>query len=121
MPDGAPGVHGIHSASSVQVSPDGGTVYARGTDATLAVFHRDPASGKLAFFQLEQNGVAGLTGLAGGDISCAVSPDSRNVYANGSNDSALVVFTPEPGRGLAAVAVLTLAVLACMCRRVEGP
>ena len=115
--DGVAGVHGIHSASSVQVSPDGGTVYARGTDATLAVFHRDPASGNLAFFQLEQNGLAGVNGLAGGDISCALSPDGRNVYANGSNDSALVVFAPEPGRGLAAAALSTLAALACRRQR----
>jgi 6-phosphogluconolactonase (cycloisomerase 2 family) len=111
--DGVAGVHGIGAAHSVLVSPDGRTVYARGGLATLAVFHRDPATGSLVFFQLEQNGVAGVEGLAG-DYVVTVSPDGRHLYAPSFTDNAIAVFAPEPERGLAAASAL--AVLGALTR-----
>jgi len=109
--DGVGGVHGINDVWSVLVSPDGRYAYATGGLATLAVFRRDPATGALAFFQLEQNGLAGVEGLAG-DFNLAVSPDGRHVYVPSASDSAIAVFAPEPERGLAAAAVSTLIWLA---------
>jgi DNA-binding beta-propeller fold protein YncE len=64
--------------------------------------------------QAQFDGTAGVDGLAG-DISFAVSPDGRNVYAPGFEDNTLAVFAPEPARALAAASAL--AALAAIARR----
>jgi DNA-binding beta-propeller fold protein YncE len=92
--DGEDGVDGLDGALSVTVSPDGEYVYAAGyKDAALAVFHRDLASGELAFAQTVQT--AGL----GGVTSIAASPDGNHVYVAAFDDSALSVFDRNTGSG----------------------
>src|SRR5439155_884242 len=92
-------VSGLNGAAGLAVSPDGRHVYATGElEDALAVFERDSASGALTFVEMDRDGVAGVTGLAGAK-AVAVSPDGAHVYAAGSLDNAVAVFTRDAGSG----------------------
>jgi 6-phosphogluconolactonase (cycloisomerase 2 family) len=93
---GVGGVVGLSDVTSATVSPDGLSVYATGAHNGLAVFAREPVSGRLAFLELHtdnQNGVDGLDA----PWSVAVSPDNTSVYATGMEDNGLAVFSRETG------------------------
>ncbi len=97
--DGVDGVDGLFGASSVTVSPDGSHVYAAGQDdAALVVFSRDVATGELSFVEVIRDGVDGVDGLAGA-ASVTVSPDGAHVYAAGSWEEALAVFSRDAATG----------------------
>ncbi len=97
--DGQDGVDGLHYAGSVVVSIDGSHVYAAGTaDDAVAVFLRNPATGRLTFVQVLHDGEDGVDGLDGAS-SLAVSPDGGNVYATGPWDKAVAVFRRDPATG----------------------
>ena len=97
--DGSSGVNGLRSADALALSPDGTNLYAAGSgDSALAVFSRDAATGALTFVEQERQGSFGVEGL-GGASAVAVSPDGLNVYAAGTQDDSLVVFTRDPADG----------------------
>src|SRR5262245_30639679 len=59
--DGVNGVDGINDASDIAVSPDGTRVYVTGSvDDSLAVFGRDPATGRLTYIAHERDQVGGV-------------------------------------------------------------
>ena len=98
--DGLDGVDGLGGARSVTLSPDGDHVYAAGfSDDALAVFTRDPATGELTFVEVVRDDAGGVDGLNGA-ISVTLSPDGGHVYAAGSSDDAIAVFSRDATTGL---------------------
>ncbi len=98
--DGVDGVNGINGASGVAVAPDGRRVYATGiVDNALAVFRRDPATGRLAFDEMIRDGVDGADGLHNAS-GVEVSADGHGIYALGHFDDAIAVFRPGCGNGV---------------------
>jgi 6-phosphogluconolactonase (cycloisomerase 2 family) len=97
--DGVDGVDGIASVYSVTVSPDGSHVYAAGrSDSAIAVFSRDSSTGALTFVEMHKDGVDGVDGIASA-MSVTVSPDGSHVYAAGSSDSTIAVFSRDSSTG----------------------
>jgi len=90
--DGSGGVDGLNKATDVAISPDNMNVYVTGRDDdALAVFTRDTVSGMLTFEEQHRDGAGGVDGLDGA-YAVTVSPDNKNVYVTGENDSAVTVF-----------------------------
>jgi DNA-binding beta-propeller fold protein YncE len=94
---------GLEGAITVDVSPDGESVYAGsiGSDA-VAVFRRDTASGAL----FQRAGIAGCVSETGAEAcadgkaldeprTVAVSPDGKNVYVSSRVSSAVAVFARD--------------------------
>jgi len=106
--DGLNGGDGLGGASGLAISADNLRLYVTGfQDNALSVFDRDVNSGALTFLQLQQDGVDGVEGLAG-PTSVTVSQDNIFIYATGSSDNAVVIFTRNPALGeLAYVGSLT--------------
>jgi len=97
--DGEGGVDGLNGARSVTVSPDGNHVYAAGyVDDALAVFSRDPLTGRLSFVEAAKNGEGGVQGLNGARF-VTVSPDGSHVYTAAYLDFGVVVFERDPATG----------------------
>jgi 6-phosphogluconolactonase (cycloisomerase 2 family) len=91
--DGVGGVDGLFLVKSVAISPGEKNLYAAGGgDDAVAVFSRDPTTGALAFVEKRQDGVKGVDGLDGA-ISLTISPDEKHVYAVGTRDNAVAVFS----------------------------
>jgi DNA-binding beta-propeller fold protein YncE len=65
---------------------------------SLLAFPLSTRASFLTFLETQKNGVGAVTGLAG-VFSVAVSPDGRNVYAAGTNDNSLVVFSRDAMTG----------------------
>ncbi len=80
-------------------SPDDKNVYALAFNQGVAmVFNRDLATGTVvsgAEFVNNQNGITGLTRAR----SLAASPDNKNVYIIGTEESVLAVFTRDAATG----------------------
>jgi 6-phosphogluconolactonase (cycloisomerase 2 family) len=86
--------------AAVAASPDGQHVYvAARDDNAVSVFRRDAPTGDLTLLQVVRDGQGGVDGLAGAR-SVAVSPDGKNVYAAGSTDNAVAVFSVDPATGM---------------------
>jgi 6-phosphogluconolactonase (cycloisomerase 2 family) len=124
-------VEGLSGIFSVTVSPDGKNLYtASENDDAVAVFDRDSATGQLRFVEVQKNGVGTVTGLDGAR-SATVSPDGKHVYAAGSNDDAVAVFSvaaasptsvPSTSQwGLIALAILMSTAIAWHFRRQPAP
>jgi 6-phosphogluconolactonase (cycloisomerase 2 family) len=97
--DGVDGVDGMWGPGGLAVSPDGEHVYAASYfDNALVAFDRNPTSGALTFVEMEQDGVAGVDGLAGAE-NVALSPDGKHVYVAASDDNALAVFSRNAASG----------------------
>lgn len=97
--DGVGGVSGIEATRWAALSPDGRHLYATGqTRSTVAVFERDRRSGMLTQRQLIENGVDGVSGLAGAN-NLAVSRDGRHVYVGAPFERSLAVFERHPASG----------------------
>jgi DNA-binding beta-propeller fold protein YncE len=83
---GAPVVDGLEGPQGLAESPDGAFVYVASSSRPLAtpglggiaVFARD-AAGALAFVEVKQEGVGGVSGL-GGVRDVVVSPDGLHLY-----------------------------------------
>jgi 6-phosphogluconolactonase (cycloisomerase 2 family) len=96
--NGQPGVQGLGGAAALTFSADGTNLYVAGSsDAAVAVFARDAATGHLNFVQAQMNG-AGTVGL-GGASSLALSADGKNLYVTGHTDDALAVFRRDAATG----------------------
>lgn len=97
--DGIDGADGLDQPRAISLSPDGRSLYVAGhDDDSIAVFDRDPDSGRLAFAQILRDGAGPVRGLDGA-FSVAVSSDGRRVYAAGLNSSSLVVFERDTASG----------------------
>jgi len=100
--EGKGGVDCLDQARWVTLSPDGRHVYVASYyysgDKGVAVFARDLVNGSLTYVHGVKDGVDGVDGL-GGAHSVAVSPDGLNVYATGSGDNAVAIFSRDPLRG----------------------
>lgn len=99
--DGLNGVDGLNQICGLVVSPDGKHVYATGMgDSALVTFSRNATTGLLAFEEMYQNGVGGVTGLTGAPRP-AISPDGQYIYiAGGNNIGTLLVFRRSAETGL---------------------
>ncbi len=96
--DGTGSVNGLRGAQSVAISPDGADVYvAGGGDGAIAVFRRG-ASGAPVFVEQQRQSITGAQGL-GGAADVAVSRDGANVYAAGTADDSIVVFSRDAATG----------------------
>ncbi len=84
---------GLNGVRDVTLSPDGTSAYAVGyLEDELAVFSRDPQTGRLTFVEVERDGTGGVDGLDD-PISVVVSPDGKHVYAAGVLDHGIAVFS----------------------------
>lgn len=89
---GVGAVSGLGGVAGVLASPDGAHVYAVSPiENTVVVFRRRPAPVELEFVEVEQNGVFGVSGLAGAS-ALALSADGRHLYVAGSFANAIAVF-----------------------------
>lgn len=89
---GVGAVTGLGGVAGVLASPDGAHVYAVSPiENTVVVFRRRPAPVELEFVEVEQNGVFGVSGLAGAS-ALALSADGRHLYVAGSFANAIAVF-----------------------------
>jgi uncharacterized repeat protein (TIGR01451 family) len=90
--NGVGSVTGLGGVAGVLATPDGAHVYAVSPiENTVAVFRRRPAPVELEFVEVEQNGVFGVSGLAGAS-ALALSADGRHLYVAGSFANAIAVF-----------------------------
>jgi 6-phosphogluconolactonase (cycloisomerase 2 family) len=90
---------GLNDVESLTVSPDGKHLYAAGDnkDAVL-VFSRNATTGKLTFVEVQEDDVGGVDGLWW--VECVkVSPDGKYLYAAGSWDDGLAVFSRNATTG----------------------
>lgn len=90
---------GLAGPRMVRLSPDGRHLYvASEFDHALAVFERDPKTGRVSFVEAEVDGVDGVEGLFGlGGVE--VSPDGRHVYACAGFGSSVAAFERDPATG----------------------
>lgn len=94
-----PGNDGLSSVSYSLVSQDGLNVYTSGTaEDKLGVFTRDPATGGLTFLQVHQDGIGGVNGL-NGVTGLALSPDGKFLYAAGTLDNDIAIFSRDVTTG----------------------
>jgi 6-phosphogluconolactonase (cycloisomerase 2 family) len=90
---------GLYGAYGVTVSPDGSHVYVAGLDDdAVAVFSRATSTGALTFVEVHKDGAGGVDGLYGA-YGVTVSPDGSHVYATGSADDAVAVFSRNSSTG----------------------
>ena len=89
----------LSGAQGIAIDPAGRNVYVGGYEfAELRVYTRAAETGMLALLEVEKNGQAGVTGLAGID-SIVVAADGNDLYANGTGDSSLVHFARDQETG----------------------
>lgn len=97
--DGVSGIEGLDGAASLTISPDGKHLYVISQiDHSVAVFSRAPVNGELGFKEKHTDGQNGVDGLSGG-LAIVISPDGQHVYAAGSNDDAIAVFSRNTTTG----------------------
>ena len=96
---GTGGIGNMAYPLETMVSPDGMNVYVSSLDdSSISVFSRDPNTGSLTFIEDQVDGTGGITGMQG-TYSLMVTPDGEQVYATGSYDNALVVFSRNTATG----------------------
>ena len=89
---GDDGVEGLSGVVDIAISADRAHLYAASpVSSSVASFQRQLATGRLNFLELEQNGLAGVSGLSGAR-AVALSPDDRHLYAVGGFANAVVSF-----------------------------
>lgn len=93
--DDIAGVEGLDRVFDVTVSPDGKNVYAGSIDDdAVAVFSRDPATGRLTFMEAQVNYIGGVSGL---NSVIGVDLDSQGefLYAAAMWSHAVTVFSRD--------------------------
>jgi cysteine-rich repeat protein len=97
--DGVGGIDGMAGPAGVVVSSDGTNVYVGGDDDdAIAVFTRNPVDGRLAFVELQRDGVGAVDGLDGLE-SIVLTPDGTHLYVGGSDEQAVAAFRRNPATG----------------------
>jgi len=92
-------VNGL-GGSRIAMSPDESTLYGIGFSlGAVAVFSRDPDSGRLTYLESHIDGQNGVNGLWGA-LDIVVSPDGRFLYVAGYFDEAIVIFARDLETGL---------------------
>jgi cysteine-rich repeat protein len=103
------GVSGLSRVRAVTVSADGAHVYAAASrDDSLTVFRRNVTTGALTFIERQRDSqdVGGVDGLDSA-TAVVVSPDGKHVYAAGTLDDAVALFSRDAATGaLAFVSVV---------------
>ncbi len=93
-------IDGLSTGTAVALSPDGATVYATGySDAAVAAFERDPASGELTFIQAVKRDPAypAAQPPLNGARDIAVGPEGRAIQVSGYTDDKVVTLArPNP-------------------------
>lgn len=85
-------ISGLGGVAALALSPDGAHLYAASPiENTVVVLRREPAPTELGFVQQVQNGVLGVSGIAGAR-ALAFSADGRHLYVAGSFSNAVAVF-----------------------------
>jgi 6-phosphogluconolactonase (cycloisomerase 2 family) len=91
--EGVNGLDGIALATACVISPEGTHLYVTGNaDDSVAVFARNVTTGALSFVEVERDGVGTTDGIDG-PFAIAMSADGKHVYAAGSNDDGVAVFS----------------------------
>ncbi len=99
LKDGISGVDGLSGVADVVVSLDGLYLYAAGfLDSGIGVFGRDFTTGELTFQEVVKDGEMGVDGLSNVTALC-ISPDENYLYAAGSGEAAIAVFSRNVGSG----------------------
>lgn len=89
---GVNGVEGLNGTIDVAVSADGAQVYALSPiDNSISSFNRNAVTGELSFFDFQQNGVLGVSGISGAS-ALAFSPDDAHIYVAGGFANAVATF-----------------------------
>ena len=99
LQSGVDGVLGIGGGTDIVISSDGRFVYvAGGVSDSISLFERDGATGELEFVEAWFDGRGGIEGL-GGVNRVLLSSDGSYLYAAGSLDSALAIFSIDSSDG----------------------
>ena len=99
-----PGSDGLDGATGVAVSPDNNDVYVTGCfDNAVTVFDLTGVEGQLTVNEKEQQGVAGVDGIACAR-GVAVSPNGSTVSVAGESSDAVATFTRTQATGAIAYA-----------------
>lgn len=97
--NGDGGIQGLGGAFSIAISPDENHLYVAGSlDNSIVGFHRDLTDGSLTYASTvydDQDGVDGINGVLG----MTISPDGNYVYATGSNENSIAVFSRNVSTG----------------------
>jgi uncharacterized repeat protein (TIGR01451 family) len=91
----------LESVSALSAGSLGQFVYATGSRngrGALAVYRRDPLTGTLSERQVLENGIGGVSGIAGA-AHLVLSGDERFVYVAGRDSDAIAVFARDPASG----------------------
>ena len=97
--DDVAGVDGLDRVFDVMVSPDGKNVYAGSIDDdAVAVFSRDPATGRLTFMEVHVNWVGGVSGL-NSVIGVGMDSQGEHLYAGAMWSHAVTVFSRDQVSG----------------------
>lgn len=97
--DDLAGVDGLARVFDVMVSPDGKNVYAGSIDDdAVAVFSRDPATGRLTFIEAQVNWVGGVSGL-NSVINVGMDSQGEHLYAAAMWSHAVTVFSRDQASG----------------------
>jgi 6-phosphogluconolactonase (cycloisomerase 2 family) len=92
-------VDGMKGAVTVRVSGDGTHVYLAGSsEGAIAVFGRNPETGKLTFIENVRDRKGDVRGL-GGVFNLVLTDDGRQLYAAAFDDGAIAHFRRDPATG----------------------
>lgn len=97
--DGVAGVEGLDRVFDVTISPDGKNVYAGSIDDdAVAVFSRDPSTGRLTFMEAQVNHVGGVSGL-NSVVGVELDSQGEYLYAAAMWSHAVTVFSRDQVTG----------------------
>ncbi len=97
--DGVGGISGLNIVTDLDVSSDGGNLYAAGQgDDALVQFSRSSADGSLSYQETYVNGGSGIAGLNGVNVVQA-DPGGSYVFASSSLEDALLMFKRDAASG----------------------
>ena len=92
-------IDGLYYVNSLSISLDGKHLYAASRlDNAVAVFSRNISTGKLTFVERLKDGEGSVDGLSGA-AAVTVSPDGKHVYALGTYEDAMAIFSRDAATG----------------------